>query len=1333
MLGGHAGFGEQCGSATLLTFAESAGDGDGGLSEVHAGLMDTIDSLLGSGLYGDGSLLAGIQATTQALIDRCVADPRNYHISCPAFEEAGGERGWVRSGYCGVQCDATSFKASAGDVADLPRDKTRTTTASGCGPTRTAWGLEALHVMYGCLSDARILSAARRHPGLMIQGGAELGGKCYSSKYLSDGALAAVSQRCRVCISAKHRARRTYARRSTAQLRKMRRARDGAPPVLPAVRAFSGTVADARASGASVLRFRIGDDLRDFGVDKLATLLVKEAVTAGRSSAGTTHSYPIGDSGAAGVIAFNVLSDLGQTVITVSLLRPLLQGELEQAMSIITSNVIKCPFKTLLLPRVDLKPWGVDWIQFRGKLCSALAGCVTMMHVVDSPLKQEADAAAPLRRSARLAATGTAMMLESLPDTVVAVQSWQDCSDNPQVVGGHAFETCSMLTAQVSTPCEKLDPDSLKDVTALTNTLSTLFQDPVSDGEVSDDDEEADGDTDSECGLCDSSEVGSEPEHTDVQDADDRVPDEFSVDSMPEGVRVPSIDGSDLFRSQIHRNDMWPDWISAAPSLIPGQHRHTMVNNRGKLVYFDVVYPENKHLRGGFKEIVLAVDCYSRRVYIRFNRHRHDLASSLRSIILEGGFHRQGWKATMTSDTDKSLSSTLHSVSESLDCSYQYCVAHAPNLNLVETVVGPLRDMVRSAIHHVKAGMCGIKTERYEMFAWDAMCYAWNRAAAPGRLDGKCPFELDTGITPEHSLLPWGQPCWIHVPAEDRLRRGRNDKEDVNKAELAVYLCPQSHLDNTGYVNFLTVRGTIRHSRDWMVEHEQPLGFVHPVGLYTPGVTGDGKRVVPSLSGEEAATSANYPSTTDTSDAEDRRKAAANSFARIHHDALKQQRLFRGPATPTADGIRDRVNLIVQFNMSVWDVLYGEPKFQFYRTHRQTGLRTYFDYNRIDLRWDLNNEYLVVDHPGVSRGELGGEHVNIMEQCDGDNDIGDIMQWGLEYSDEFLYPLEHPDLDHDLPPHELSQFALEQLMTCDAGEVPSTQFAGDFEPGDSSDEDGVLHLLDELTGRGLDDLSILMAAQVGLKDLSWAKHLNKKNERYDEVIAAKIKEIDGLLSPQPGHDGKPSTPCLERIPRDHPDFPIAKRLATKCRMLLDIKRDGSYKCRVVVQGFLQDKVRVDGSDFLYSSSVARFSLVRAVLLQPDRGDKMFSSIDISQAFLQSDEFPPDKVRYVYVWDPVDQDWQYFRQYRSLYGECSAPVRWQETLAAYLTAPEGPVDSATGLSTGGCGFVRGSNDRSVFYHPARKMTIMVYVDDIGTVSLRHDAEWFYAKLAARFKV
>ena len=80
-------------------------------------------------------------------------------------------------------------------------------------------------------------------------------------------------------------------------------------------------------------------------------------------------------------------------------------------------------------------------------------------------------------------------------------------------------------------------------------------------------------------------------------------------------------------------------------------------------------------------------------------------------------------------------------------------------------------------------------------------------------------------------------------------------------------------------------------------------------------------------------------------------------------------------------------------------------------------------------------------------------------------------------------------------------------------------------------------------------------------------------------------------------------------------------------------------------------------------------------------------------------------------------WQYYSQTGPIYGESSAPVRWENTIAPWLVEQ---------------GFVRGENEPCVFYHPDRDLLVLLYVDDCMADGNESDINWFFTELDSRFK-
>ena len=104
-----------------------------------------------------------------------------------------------------------------------------------------------------------------------------------------------------------------------------------------------------------------------------------------------------------------------------------------------------------------------------------------------------------------------------------------------------------------------------------------------------------------------------------------------------------------------------------------------------------------------------------------------------------------------------------------------------------------------------------------------------------------------------------------------------------------------------------------------------------------------------------------------------------------------------------------------------------------------------------------------------------------------------------------------------------------------------------------------------------------------------------------------------------------------------------------------------------------------------------------MIFRHDRKSRTLASVDIRTAFLQSELYGPnERARYIKVKDPLSGEWLYFRLLGPMYGQRSAPRRWEDTLAPWLESQ---------------GFERGENEPSVFYRASDDTTILVCVDDL----------------------
>jgi len=240
-----------------------------------------------------------------------------------------------------------------------------------------------------------------------------------------------------------------------------------------------------------------------------------------------------------------------------------------------------------------------------------------------------------------------------------------------------------------------------------------------------------------------------------------------------------------------------------------------------------------------------------------------------------------------------------------------------------------------------------------------------------------------------------------------------------------------------------------------------------------------------------------------------------------------------------------------------------------------------------------------------------------------------------------------------------------------------------------------------------DPQAIIYAASVvgqhAQKDMNWKKALDS-NQRSDILTALEL-EMTSLQKT-----------ILTAITKDDDDFNLAVKIATPGRLLLDIKRSGKYKVRGVKQGFKEDKELSDGPDFIYYSNVVKLNAVRLTMFKRRRRGRITGIKDVSVAFLQSDPYPDGQIKYISLKNPITGSWQYFRQTGPIYGEASAPVRWEKTIAPWLEEQ---------------GFVRGCNEPGVFYMQERDLLLLLYVDDLLAEGERSDVEWIFNLLSIRF--
>ena len=111
--------------------------------------------------------------------------------------------------------------------------------------------------------------------------------------------------------------------------------------------------------------------------------------------------------------------------------------------------------------------------------------------------------------------------------------------------------------------------------------------------------------------------------------------------------------------------------------------------------------------------------------------------------------------------------------------------------------------------------------------------------------------------------------------------------------------------------------------------------------------------------------------------------------------------------------------------------------------------------------------------------------------------------------------------------------------------------------------------------------------------------------------------------------------------------------------------------------------------------MAKLVIVRLMLFRKNRGNRKLCIKDVCTAFLQAKRFPDTIRKFLRIRNPLSGAVKHYRQWGPIYGEASAPIRWEDTLVPELEAG---------------GFSRGENQPCAFLHDVHDLLVLVYVDD-----------------------
>ena len=148
------------------------------------------------------------------------------------------------------------------------------------------------------------------------------------------------------------------------------------------------------------------------------------------------------------------------------------------------------------------------------------------------------------------------------------------------------------------------------------------------------------------------------------------------------------------------------------------------------------------------------------------------------------------------------------------------------------------------------------------------------------------------------------------------------------------------------------------------------------------------------------------------------------------------------------------------------------------------------------------------------------------------------------------------------------------------------------------------------------------------------------------------------------------------------------------RMLLELKRCGRKKARLILQGFREPVEWDKGASNM--SPVAFIDTIRMLILMHGPKTDLISTNDISVAFLQANEFEEGDKRYVSYKAFKEATEYVFELCGPLYGQRIASKQWYCTIAGWLCDR---------------GFIQAQNEPCLFRNPDTGFKIVLVVDDL----------------------
>lgn len=719
-------------------------------------------------------------------------------------------------------------------------------------------------------------------------------------------------------------------------------------------------------------------------------------------------------------------------------------------------------------------------------------------------------------------------------------------------------------------------------------------------------------------------------------------------------------------------------WAAHIPNLVPGQARRwdLSVLPPKSLWFVDLIQLELPTV-GGYQLALFCYDIKSKGVRFFEVRRKAEIAKAVDRFIASEALAKRPYRVTVQGDGCGCMKLVQEAFDRTQAVTYEPLPRNESDLNPAEGYMAHFRERVFATLTHAMRAR-GAIDERHLIYCAKYVCHVNERLPHGADASEKSAWEIETGQPPSVGHIPpFATPAYVYVP--EKLRRARKGPKYL-RAEPGLFLGFLS-MYSTQCI-FLTRHGTVVHSRRYTWEFDVPAG------------------IFPSVQQDEKAADGHCDIETEL-------------FTRaISEKARKLARKLDILGDP---------DTVIRVNRAKIDKC--KTKYISERVWAADGLTvpeatrlTVKDaagqsvpYSLTDIRYDDKCNWILLEH----RQELAAAEE--AGQGDPSKDSNASSRTATPSQAGISNDTSHP---HD--PGGAKRGLKLDFSQYNANLAHRHVSSGGVR---SIEKQLLSHYRSSLNSKKPDFGMLMQIAHASVflaqRGLKWKDYLGSKHNA--EVTEAYHTEMVKLLEPETGAlvELFPTGPTSDEFHRANAPGAVA----TWTMLLLEVKRSGRWKARLVIRGDQQDAVAINGPDFNYHSHSADLNTVRAGFLTPGRFKHTVVTIDLDNAYCQAKPFPDtDPPRYLFMWDPVLKRKRTFRQVRNLYGSKESGKLFELTFFEWLAVESRQV---------GLNLVQGSNEPCVFFDQGRNLLVITFVDDVMVMGKRKHVEFFIEKLTDKF--